>query len=193
LATGGDQALVDFFMSGASRARGAALVDQIEAAFRDEYALILKLARARLVQERAPISTVTLAHEIYLHLRERDDLRFPTRQHFFAYVGRAMRSLLVDMARARIAQKRSAELLPLTFGAHVQDGGGTPEQLVALDEALQRLEQLDARLLEVAQMRIIMGMQVSDIASVLGVSEPTVKRDWQRAKEFLFDTIGASV
>ena len=101
-----------------------------------------------------------------------------------------MRSLLVDMARERIAQKRSAEFLPLTIGKDVPDGSGTPEQLVALDEALERLGQIDARLLRVAEMRVIMGMEVSDMASALGLSEPTIKRDWQRAKAYIYEQLG---
>jgi len=101
-----------------------------------------------------------------------------------------MRSLLVDMARERMAQKRSAELMPLTLGADVPDLGGTPEQLVALDEALTRLGNVDARLMRVAEMRVIMGLEVTEIAAALEISEPTVKRDWQRAKAFLHEALG---
>lgn len=167
------------------------MVGNIEEAFRREYERILNLAHARLAKENAPISTATLAHELYLNLCHRSDLQFGTREQFLAYVSRAMRSLLVDMARQRIAQKRFAELLPLTWGEDVQDRGGTPEQLVTLEEALTRLGQMEARLERVAEMRIIMGMPISEIAEVLSVSEPTVKRDWRRAKAFLFDALGA--
>jgi RNA polymerase sigma factor (TIGR02999 family) len=169
------------------------LHDPFEALFRDGYSQILALARARLAAERAPISTMTLAHELYLNLRDRADLQFGTREQFLVYSGRAMRSLLIDMARERIAQKRFAELLPLTVGRDVVDAGGTPEQLVALDEALERLGQIDARLVRVAELRVIMGMEVPEIASALGVSEPTIKRDWQRAKAFLYEALGAAI
>lgn len=161
-----------------------------EERFSASYADILKLARARLSRERAPVSTVTLAHELYLNLRGRQDLQFPTPGAFMAYASRAMRSLLVDMARERMAQKRSAELMPLTLGADVPDLGGTPEQLVALDEALTRLGNVDARLVRVAELRVIMGLEVTEIAAALEISEPTVKRDWQRAKAFLHEALG---
>ena len=62
--------------------------------------------------------------------------------------------------------------------------------MVALDEALQRLGAIDARLLRVAELRIVMGMEIADVALALDVSEPTVKRDWQRAKAYLYDAIG---
>ena len=158
----------------------------VNSAFDDAYVELLRLARARLSREQASISTGTLAHELYLSLQHRADLRFGTRLEFLAYASRAMRSLLVDMARDRLAAKRHSELVPLTLGHDVVDAGGsTPEQLLALNEALERLGQLDARLLRVAEMRAVLGMEVAEIAEALKVSEPTVKRDWQRAKAFL--------
>jgi RNA polymerase sigma factor (TIGR02999 family) len=166
------------------------LIDPLEALFTEGYGQILALARARLAKEHAPVSTLTLAHELYLDMRGRAGLSFATREQFLAYSSRAMRSLLVDMARERIAKKRSAEILPLTFGAEVADGTGTPEQLVALDEALERLGNVDARLMRVAEMRVIMGMEIRDVALALGVSEPTIKRDWQRAKAYLLEALG---
>ncbi len=168
------------------------MAEGFEDRFRANYADILRLARARLARERSPISTGTLAHELYLNLQGRQDLRFATPGEFMAYASRAMRSLLVDMARERLAQKRSAELLPLTLGANVPDLGGTPEQLVALDEALTRLGNIDARLVRVAEMRVIMGMEVTEIAAALDISEPTVKRDWQRAKAYLHEALGVA-
>ena len=166
------------------------MIGTMEEAFRREYERILVLARSRLAKEKAPISTVTLAHELYINLRDRGDLEFASREQFFCYVSRAMRSLLIDMARERVARKRTVELLPLTFGSHVADQGGTPEQLVILEEALTLLGELDERLMRVAEMRIFMDMEIGEIASALAVSEPTVKRDWRRAKSFIFDRIG---
>lgn len=168
------------------------MAEGFEARFQASYADILRLARARLSRERAPISTVTLAHELYLNLRERSELNFETPGAFLAYASRAMRSLLVDMARERLAQKRSAELMPLTLGAEVPDLAGTPEQLVALDDALTRLGNVDARLMRVAELRVIMGLDVSEVAQALGVSEPTIKRDWQRAKAYLHELLGVA-
>src|SRR5262245_1229615 len=115
------------------------MINSIDTAFGDAYAQILAMARARLANERSPISTVTLANELYINLRDQTNLQFPSKQHFLAYSSRAMRSLLVDMARERVAKKRSAELLPLTLANEAADESESPEQLVALDAALQRL------------------------------------------------------
>lgn len=162
----------------------------VGSAFQHAYGEILSLARSKLAHEQSPISTITLAHEVYLGLRDRSDLQFESRLKFLAYASRAMRSLLVDMARERMAQKRSAELLPLTVGEEVADhGGGTPEQMLAMNQALDRLGQIDPRLLQVAEMRAVMGMELADIALALDLSEPTIKRDWKRAKAFMHETL----
>jgi RNA polymerase sigma factor (TIGR02999 family) len=166
----------------------------IGTAFEQLYPELLRLARARLAREQAPISTGTLAHELYLGLRERSDLRFASREAFLAYASRAMRHLLVDMARERQAQKRHADLVPLTLGEEVADrGSGTPEQLLALNQALERLGSIEPRLLQVAELRAVLGLEVPEVAQVLGLSEPTVKRDWQRAKAFLADQLESGV
>lgn len=158
-------------------------------AFQEAYPELLRLARSRLARERAPISTTTLVHELYLDLQARPDLRFPSREAFFAYAARAMRHLLVDLARERLAGKRQAELLPLTLGADIADAAASPEQVLALNQALERLGALDERLLKVAELRAVMGLEVTEVAAALGISEPTVKRDWQRAKAFLLGAL----
>lgn len=162
----------------------------IGSAFGDGYAELLRLARGRLAREQAPVSAGTLAHELYLSMQHRRDLRFASRAEFLAYAGRAMRSLLVDMARERMAVKRQADLLPLTL-AHdlADDGNATPEQLLALNQAFERLAELDERLVRVAEMRAVLGLELTEIAAALNVSEPTVKRDWRRAKAFLFSAL----
>lgn len=163
----------------------------VGSSFSDYYDQLLVVARARLAKERAPISTMTLAHELYLSLEGRPQLRFGSMEQFLAYASQAMRTMLVDMARQRIAQKRSAEVLPLTLGKEVADpGGGTPEQMLALNQAIERLGEVDMRLLRVAEMRAVLGMEIPDIAKALSMSEPTIKRDWQRAKAFMFDLLG---
>jgi RNA polymerase sigma factor (TIGR02999 family) len=164
----------------------------VDTAFADAYAELLRLARARLAREQAPVSAGTLAHELYLGLQGRGELRFGSRGEFLAYASRAMRSLLVDMARERLAAKRHAEWLPLTMGEEVADRGcGTPEQVLALNQALERLGRIDARLLQVAELRAVMGLDVTEVAQALGVSEPTVKRDWQRARAYLTEHLAA--
>jgi len=165
----------------------------IGSAFNAAYAEVVRLARARVAREQSPISALTLVHEVYLSLHDRRDLRFGTKNEFLAYAGHAMRSVLVSMARERLAQKRSAELLPLTLAAEMADhGAGTPEQMLAVDQALERLGQADPRLLQVAEMRAVLGMGFEEVAEALGLSLPTVKRDWKRAKAFLHEALAVA-
>ena len=165
--------------------------DSVSDAFSGAYAELLRLARHRLAREQAAISAHTLTHELYLQLQQRGDLQFESRAAFLAYASRAMRSMLVDLARERLAAKRHADLVPLTLSAEmVEAGGGTPEQILRLNQALQRLGEVDERLMRVAEMRAVLGLEVREIAEVLQVSEPTVKRDWQRARAFLHEALG---
>ena len=164
--------------------------DDLARDFEAAYPELLRMARARLRHEQAPISTRTLTHELYLGLQHRGDLRFASRGEFLCYAGKAMRHLLVDLARERLADKRQAELVPLTLGAEVADESATPEQVLHLNEVLEQLGRIDARLLQVAEMRAVLGLEVPEVAAALGVSEPTVKRDWQRARAFLYDALG---
>lgn len=161
------------------------MANEIDERFRAHYEELLALARSRLSKERAPISTMTLAHELYLDLQGRPGLTFGSRVQFLAYASRALRSLLVDKARQRLAQKRFAELLPLTLGAEVADHAGTPEQLIALDDAIEKLGDLDERLVRIAEMRITTCMTIPEIAGALGVEASTVDREWRRARELI--------
>lgn len=166
------------------------MTDNIDDAFTLRYQDLRRLARARLAREQAAISTGTLTHELYLRMQSRDDLRFGSRIEFLGYAARAMRTLLVDMARARLAAKRDADLLPLTQGLEVADGDGArPEQLLAAHKAFERLAQASPRLAQVADLRAIAGLTVEEIASMLELSVPTIKRDWQRARAFLHDAL----
>src|SRR5262245_58335038 len=112
--------------------------DPINHLFQSDYSHLMMLARTRLARECASISTRTLVHELYLNLHDRSDLRFASKEQFFAYASRAMRSLLIDRARARAASKRAAKWLPLNCDENVPDATGTPEQWAALDESLER-------------------------------------------------------
>ena len=161
----------------------------VETLFLKHYHEIQSLARALLAREHAGISTVTLVNELYLKLHDKDHLQFPTLGQFMMYVSSAMRRHLVDEARKRSAQKRSADLVPLTLGIEVSDGAPMPDKVLELDELLGGLGKDHPRLEQVAEMRAFALMSVSEIASVLGVSEPTVKRDWQMIKAYVTDAL----
>lgn len=152
------------------------------------YSELKQLARLYLRRERAnqSISATVLVHEAYLKLVDQRRVRWQNRSHFFAIAAQAMRRLLVDRARASRALKRSGKDFSVDLGE------GAPLQLppdvdvLALDEALLRLESLEPRWSHLVELRFFAGLTVGETASVLGVSPATVKRDWSFARGWLY-------
>jgi len=154
------------------------------------YPQLQGLARAQLSFRRdGTLSPTGLVHEAYLKLVDRSELRIEDRGHFFALAARVMRQVTVDLARQRAAQKRGggAARLPLEEAAvAVEERAG---EILALDEALARLEALDPRLARIVEMRFFAGLSIEETADTLDLSPRSVKRAWQRARAFLFREI----
>ena len=132
------------------------------------------------------LSTTVLVHEAYVRLADHTRARWVDRAHFLAVASRAMRFVLIDHVRAGAAGKRGggAERIPLDA---VQVAAGEPEpDLLALHEALERLSELSPRLGRLVEYRFFGGLTYEEIAGVTGLSVPTVKRDWTRARTWLF-------
>ena len=134
------------------------------------------------------LSTTALVHETYLKLAGSSRQSYEDRLHFFAVASRAMRQIVVDYARRNAAEKRgSGRAIRLE-----PDAIGNPDrsdELLALDEALEQLQELDPRLVQTVELRFFGGLSVEETADTLGVSPRTVKRDWQRARAFLFRSV----
>ncbi|HZE72537.1 MAG TPA: sigma-70 family RNA polymerase sigma factor [Pyrinomonadaceae bacterium] len=131
------------------------------------------------------LQTTDLIHEAYLRLIDQQHVEWQNRLHFFAIAAKVMRRILVDHARGRQAAKRGGSdiRLPLDEAMAV-----LPEQdldFVALDEALNKLAQIDAKQSQIVELRFFSGLTVEETAKVLDVSERTVKRDWNVAKAWL--------
>jgi RNA polymerase sigma factor (TIGR02999 family) len=137
------------------------------------------------------LQTTALVHEVYLRLIDSDGADWQSRAHFFGVAARAMRSILVDYARARRAAKRGGGARALTLSAADAAGASTPEapesevDVVALDEALARLAGLDHRQARVVELRYFGGMSIEETAHALGVSHATVEREWRTARLWL--------
>lgn len=149
-----------------------------------------RLARRALRQgARGPtLSTGSVVNEAYVRIFAADQShRFNDRGHFLATAATAMRHILVDYARSRMAQKRgSGNVISFDSMASVdlaiEDDSG---QIVAINDAIEALDQLDPRARRVFEMRFIAGIEVVDVAAALGISEPTVKRDARFARAFI--------
>jgi len=139
------------------------------------------------------LQATALVHEAYLKLVDQHRARWQNRSQFFAVAARLMRRVLVDHARAQSAEKRGAGAVCLTLTA----AGDAPSALhqrnidvLALDAALDRLAELDARQARVVELRFFGGLDLDETAASLDVSPTTVKRDWKMAKAWLFRELG---
>ena len=146
-----------------------------------------RIARRCLAGERAErsVSATALVNEAFLRLVELEQIEWQDRTHFLAISARVMRRILVDLARARNADKRGGDLVRVTLDEALLGDGAHDEELIRLDDALQALAALDARKARVVDLRFFAGSTVDETAAALGVSVKTVVRDWTFAKAWL--------
>lgn len=135
------------------------------------------------------LNTTALVHEAYVKLTPGRQMDIEDRAHFMHIVARAMRQVLIDLSRRKQALKRQSPDVAVTLSR-----GGDPlpvriDQLMALEKALKELEQVDPRRARVVECRFFGGLTVPETAEALGISAPTVKRDWRVARAWLVDAI----
>ena len=149
------------------------------------------MARRQLAgQQGQTLDATALVHEAYLKLIGRREAQFEDRAHFFAYAASAMRSVVVDYARQRLAQKRGGDLHRVTeLPEEVEGGLRLDEEMLGLDTALTKLAELDTRLAHVVELRYFAGLSELEIASLLKRSERSIRRDWQKARMFLLASL----
>jgi len=166
--TGGNRTVVD------------AVLPQVYDALRD-------LARRKLRGERPDhtLNTTALVHEAYEKLVQQDRMTWQNRAHFMGVAALSMRRILINYAHKRNAQKRGGGEPVATFEDGMAPRDVHAEELIDLDDALKRLEQLNERQAKVVTYRFFGGLTQKEIADVLGISEPTVRRDWRLARAWL--------
>ena len=152
------------------------------------YKELHRQAHRYLQKERAghTLQTTALVHEAYLKLVAQKSVAWESRSHFFAIAATMMRRILIDYAKTKHRIRRGGihSDLPLENALTISIGE-TDFDLVALDEALNRLAAKEAHLAKIVELRFFSGLDVVETAEVLGVSESTIKRDWQMAKAWL--------
>jgi len=157
------------------------------------YEELRRIARRALRRERTghTLATTGLVHEAYLRLVDQTRIEYRDRAHFFGIAARAMRQILVDYARRHRAAKRGGAQRVVTLDEGALALEDRAETLLALDEALTDLEQVDARLGQIVQCRFFGGLTEDETAEVVGVTARTVRRDWLKAKGWLHQQLTA--
>ncbi len=160
-------------------------LDQLLPLIYDELKIV---ARAQLANEATghTLGPTALVHEAYVRLSEREQLVPEDRRHFFAIAAQAMRRVLIDHARARKRLKRGSDPVAIPLEEmHAIVSDQTVDELVALDDALQRLAELNPRAATVVERRFFAGLTLEETADTLGVTRKTVQRDWLIARAWL--------
>ena len=160
------------------------------------YSELRRLARYHVRKEAAgaTLQPTALVHEVYVRLSEGQAVNWQNRAHFLALASRAMRRLLVDRARAHDAAKRGGQFQHTTLGGEVAAEESNRVELLAIHEALTKLEAIEPRQGQVVEMRYFAGLSCEEAAEALGVSAKTVKRDWNLARLWLHRELkGAAV
>jgi RNA polymerase sigma factor (TIGR02999 family) len=162
----------------------AAALDELMATVYDQ---LRRIAHNQLHEERKdhPFQTTELVHEAYEKLVDHHAVEWEDRQHFYAVAARAMRQVLVDVARRQTAQKRGGNRTRDDLAEVALRGEAGPEQVVVVDDLLEVLAEQDERVAQVVECRFFAGYTIAETADVLGVSCSTVNRDWKSARAWL--------
>jgi RNA polymerase sigma factor (TIGR02999 family) len=177
-----DAALSTLVASAEQGDPGAA--DALFAALYDE---LHRMARRELSRRGAGVTlgATTLLHEAYLDISDRERAAFPDRNRFMGYAARVMRGLIIDYARRRQAQKRGGLFEITSIATDIVESMPDASQLTRLSDALDELEAADARLARIVDMKFFCGFSFAEIAAMVGVSERTAQRDWEKARIYL--------
>ena len=170
--------------------------DAMRALFTSVYPDLKRLARARLAQFGGVtgLNATALVHEGFMRMAEREGLRGQSRLQFFAYVGKVLRSIVIDFVRDRDAEKRGGgvTLLTMSHADSVPAPWMETTDLIDLDRGLEQLRAFDERLYQVVEMHVFSGMSCVEIAAEVGVTERTVNRDLAKAHALLAQVMGAT-
>ncbi len=155
------------------------------------YPEIKRLARSRLYAAGGvtSLNTTALVNEGFLRMAEREGMAGESRGQFFAYVGKVLRSVVLDHLRAEGAEKRGGDQVHVTLSQAESIAGSGRDNWFLLDHALEQLKEIDNGLYELVELRYFVGMTVADIAALRNVSARTVNRDWVKAKSLLEDMV----
>jgi RNA polymerase sigma factor (TIGR02999 family) len=161
----------------------------VNALFQVTYEDLKRLAHERLRRNQplTGLDTTSLVHESYLRFLNASRLELNDRGHFMVYAARVMRSVAIDVARRRSAERRGGAQVHVTLNTAVGELAATDDSLLQIDEALSALGSIDPRLVQIVELRYFAGLSVEEVSEHLGLSSRTVFREWEKARLLLLD------
>jgi len=177
----------------ASAERGdRAAADAVFAALYDE---LHRMARRQLAGRGAGVTlgATELLHDAYINLAERGGVAIPDRNRYMGYASRVMRRLIIDYARTRQAQKRGGQFAITSISTDVADPMTDAGELTRISDALDELASVEERLVRVVDLKFFCGYSFSEIGEMMGVTERTIQRDWEKARLFLYRRLNSSL
>lgn len=158
------------------------------------YRELHRMAKGQLARQgEVSISATTLIHEAYLDMARHEGQSFPDPGRFMAYAARVMRGLIIDRVRNRLAIKRGGQFELTSLTSDIQDTGGDHEELERISQSLEELAQIDSSLAQIVDLKFFCGFAFSEIAAMLGVSERTIQRKWEKARIYLHRSLQREV
>jgi RNA polymerase sigma factor (TIGR02999 family) len=160
--------------------------------FATVYAELHAMAHRQLQRNRrsTALDTTSLVHDVYVRFANGSTVPVEDRKHFLGYCATAMRSVVVDMVRAQLADKRGAGVEPITLNTSAQGSiAAAGDQIIKIHEALLELKVIDAELVKIVEMRYFAGMTHEEIAEATSINVRTVRRHWQKARAFLKEAL----
>lgn len=181
----------DFTRALADLRSGVTDTDAVNALFEITYDDLKQLAHDRLRRSTplTALDTTSLVHESYLRFHKAARLDLEDRTHFIVYAAKVMRSVVIDWARRKSAERRGGDEVLLTLNTEVRDMVANEADLLQLDDALGALARVDPQLVQIVEMRYFAGLSVDQIAEHTGLSPRTVFRLWEKARLVLLDAL----
>ena len=167
--------------------------ESVQQLFPALYAELRRLARSRLSGggRHTLLDTSALVHEAFMRMQNGGVVALKDREHFMAYAATTMRSVVIDFVRRRNADRRGGGIEHVTLDTRAAESlGASDDEILAVHEALETLAEVDPRLVRVVEMRYFAGLTDIEIGASLGVTDRTVRRDWERARLLLADMLG---
>jgi len=162
--------------------------EAIDSLFEVLYHDLKRIAHNRLAASghQTLLDTSSLVHEAYLRFQQAERITLNDREHFLAYAASTLRSVVVDFVRKRKAERRGGDAVHLTLDTNIADNlTATDDEILSVHDALGELARVDERLVRVVEMRYFAGLTEIEIAAALGVTDRTVRRDWEKARMLL--------